>query len=75
MIDKVDVRIPEFALPRPALAEAFDGLRKHPVPPFRSSRYYQYVCDLRDDFDVDAVVGTEEGCSRRNQLADLERLT
>ncbi len=56
MIDKVDVRIPEFASPGPALAEAFEGLRKHPVPPFRPSRHYQYVCDLRDDFDVDAVV-------------------
>ena len=57
MLDKVDVRIPEGTQPGPALAEAFQQLRSgRPVPSFRPSKYYKYVCDLRQDFDVDAVV-------------------
>lgn len=56
MIDKVDVRISEFALPGPALAEPMSRLKKYPIPPFRSDRYYEYRADLRKDFDIDAVV-------------------
>ena len=56
MIDKLDLRIPEFALPGPILAGPLEDLKRHPVPLFRSSKYYQYVCDLRDQFGIDAVV-------------------
>jgi len=31
-------------------------MKKHPDPLFRSSKYYQYVCDLREPFDIYAVV-------------------
>ncbi len=56
MIDKADVRISEFAPPGPVLAGPLEELKKHPVPLFRSSRFYQYVCDLREPFGIDAVV-------------------
>jgi len=56
VIDKLDVRIPEFTLPGPALADPIKQLKRCIVPPFRPSRYYQYVCDLREPFDIDAVV-------------------
>jgi hypothetical protein len=59
VLDKVDVRIPEFALPGPATADAFAQLKGHPVPPFRPSRFYKYVCDCREVFDVDAVIHLE----------------
>lgn len=56
MIDKVDVRIPGDARPGPALADSLARLRKQPIPPFRPSRHYQYICDLKEPFDIDAVV-------------------
>jgi len=56
VIDKADVRVSEFALPGPVLAGPLEELKKHPVPLFRSSRFYQYVCDLREPFGIDAVV-------------------
>lgn len=56
MIDKVDVQIPGDARPGPVLAHSIAQLRKYPVPPFRSSRHYQFICDLREPFETDAVV-------------------
>lgn len=56
MIDKLDVRIPEFAPYGPVLIGPLEELKRHPVPLFRPSKYYQYVCDLRERFDIDAVV-------------------
>ncbi len=56
MIDKADVRVSEFALPGPVLAGPLEELKKHPVPLFWPSRFYQYVCDLREPFGIDAVV-------------------
>lgn len=56
MIDKVDVRIPEFALPGPVLQGPFEQLKRHPIPLFRPSRFFKYVCDLREPFGIDAVV-------------------
>ena len=56
MIDKLDLRIPEYAPPGPVLAGPLEELKRHPVPLFRPSKYYQYVCDLREPFDIDAVV-------------------
>lgn len=56
MIDKLDVRIPANAAPGPVLVEPFEELKKGLPPPFRASKYYQCVCDLRAYFDIDAVV-------------------
>lgn len=56
MIDKLDLRIPEFAPPGSVLASPVEELKRHPVPFFRTSKHYQYVCDLREQFDIDAVV-------------------
>jgi hypothetical protein len=56
VIDKVDLRVPEFALPGPILAGPLEELKRHPVALFRPSKHYQYVCDLRDSFGIDAVV-------------------
>jgi len=55
MLDKVDVRIPESALPGPAIGEALSRLKEH-LYPHSPSRFYKYVCDCREHFDVDAVV-------------------
>ena len=55
MIDKLDLRVSEFAPPGPILAGPLEELKRHPVPLFRPSKYYQYVCDLREPFDIDAV--------------------
>jgi hypothetical protein len=59
VLDKVDVRIPDFAQPGPAIAEALAQLKEHPIPPFRPTRFYKYACDCREPFDVDAVVHLE----------------
>jgi hypothetical protein len=56
MLDKVDVRVPDSTGPGPALAEPFEQLRKRPTSPFRPSHRYQYTCDLREVFGIDAVV-------------------
>jgi hypothetical protein len=56
VIDKADFRVSEFAPPGPALAEVFAQLRMHPIPPFRPSRLYQFSADLRNDFDIEAIV-------------------
>jgi hypothetical protein len=57
VIDKVDLRVSEFAQPGAVLAEVFAQLKKgHVLPPFRPSRLYQYSADLRKDFGVDAIV-------------------
>ena len=40
----------------PVLAEPLSRLKKHPVLPFRPAKYYEYSADLRDDFEVDAIV-------------------
>ena len=56
MIDKLDVRVSEFAPPGRILARPLAELKRHPVPLFRPSKYYQYVCDLREPFGIDAVV-------------------
>ena len=57
MIDKVDVRISEFALPGPALANLVRQLKEGcPIPPFRSAKYYQFSADLREHLSIDAVV-------------------
>jgi len=56
VIDKLDLRIPEFAPPGSVLASPVEELKRHPVPFFRTSKHYQYVCDLREQFDIDAVV-------------------
>ena len=56
VIDKTDLRVSEFALPGPVLAEPLAQLKKHPIPGFRPSRFYQYTCDLRENYGVDAVV-------------------
>jgi len=56
VIDKLDLRVPEFASPGPILIGPLEDLRRHPVPLFRPSKFYQYVCDLREPFEIDAVV-------------------
>jgi hypothetical protein len=57
VIDKVDVRISEFALPGPVLAEPICQLKKgHPTALFRGTKYYHYSADLRGDFGIDAIV-------------------
>ena len=56
MIDKLDLRVSEFAPPGPVFAGPLKELRRHPIPLFRPSKYYQYVCDLREPFNIDAVV-------------------
>jgi hypothetical protein len=56
VIDKLDLRVSEFALPGPILAGPLGELKRHPVPLFRPSKYYQYVCDLREPFAIDAVL-------------------
>jgi len=56
VIDWVAVKVPEFTPPGPLLAQPISRLKGCVVPPFRPSRYYQYVCDLREPFDIDAVV-------------------
>ena len=71
MIDKLDVRIPEFALPGPILAGPLEELKKHPLPLFRSSKYYQYVCDLRANFNIDAVVHLYLRFGRPNHKVEI----
>jgi hypothetical protein len=56
VLDKLDVRVSELALPGPILAGPLEELKRHPVPLFRPSKYYQYICDLREPFGIDAVV-------------------
>ena len=56
MLDKLDLRVSEFAPPGPILAGPLEELKRHPIPLFRPSKYYQYVSDLREQFDIDAVV-------------------
>lgn len=71
MIDKLDVRISEFALPGPILAGPLEELKRHPVPLFRPSKYYKYVCDLREQFDIDAVVHLELRLGRPNHKVEI----
>lgn len=71
MIDKLDVRIPEFARPGSILAGPLEELKKHPVPLFRSSKYYQYVCDLREPFGLDAVVHLYLRLGRPNHKVEM----
>jgi hypothetical protein len=56
VIDKVEVRVSDFALPGPALAEPMSRLKEYPIPPFQSAKHYKYSADLRKDFNIDAVV-------------------
>jgi hypothetical protein len=56
VIDKLDVRIPQFAAPGPILAGPFEEIQRNPVPYFRPSKHYEQVCDLREPFGIDAVV-------------------
>ena len=55
MIDKVDVRIYEFASYGPALTLFIDKKNECPMHPFRSSKYYEYSANLTD-FGIDAIV-------------------
>ena len=72
MIDKLDVRIPEFTPPGPVLAKPIQELKQKPtVPYFRPSRHYQYVCDLREPFDVDAVVHLNFRYGRENHNVEI----
>lgn len=71
MIDKVDLRIPEFASPGPMLEGPFEQLKKAPSPLFRPSRFYQYVCDLREPFGVDAVVHLYLRFGRPNHKVEI----
>lgn len=71
MIDKLDVRIPEFAAPGPVLAGPLEQLRKHPLPLFRPSRHYQYTCDLREPFDIDAVAHLFLRHGRKNHKVEI----
>ena len=71
MIDKLDVRIPEFALPGAILRGPMGELKRHPVPLFRQSRFYQYVCDLREPFDIDAVVHLYLRFGRPNHKVEI----
>jgi hypothetical protein len=71
VIDKLVVRIPEFALPGPILKGPLEELRRHPVPLFRPSRYYQYVCDLREPFNIDAVVHLYLRFGRPNHKVEI----
>jgi hypothetical protein len=56
VLDKVDLRVPEGAPFGQAISEAARELRMGPAPPFRASRFYQYVADLREFFRIDAVL-------------------
>ena len=56
MLDKLDLRVSEFAPPGPILAGPLEELKRHPVPLFRPAKYYQYMCDLREHFNIDVVV-------------------
>ena len=71
MIDKTDFRIPEFALPGPVLEKSLAQLKREPVPIFRSSRFYQNVCDLRDHFGVDAVIHLSLRFGRPNHKVEI----
>lgn len=56
MIDKVDLRVPAMTRYGPAMAETGAELRCGPVPPFRATRFYECVGDLRQTHGIDAVV-------------------
>lgn len=56
MIDKVDVRIPAMTAFGPAMVETAALLRYGPVAPFRASRFYEAVGDLRKTHGIDAVL-------------------
>lgn len=56
MLDKVDLQIPEGTLPGPLFAPLYSQLRHHLVEPFRPSRFYHCVGDLRKTHNIDAIV-------------------
>jgi hypothetical protein len=63
VIDKVDVRISEFALRGPVLT--------NPMVPFRPAKYYKYSADLREDFGVDAIVHLNARFGRPNHKIEI----
>lgn len=72
MIDKLDLRVPEFTAPGPLLERPVMELKRsghHPL--FRPSKYYQYVCDLREPFDLDAVVHLNYRYGRENHKIEI----
>lgn len=55
MIDKLDLRIPSMTDWAPTFASIGRLLRSGSAGPFRASRFYRYVGDLRE-YDIDAVL-------------------
>jgi hypothetical protein len=56
MIDKVDLRVPAMTGFGPAMKETAVLLRYGPAAPFRATRFYEAVGDLRDSHGIDAVL-------------------
>ena len=56
MVDKVDVRIPWHTRPSEQLKNTLAELQHGPMAPFRPSRHYAYMGDLREIFNIDAVL-------------------
>jgi hypothetical protein len=56
VIDKADLRIPWGTDFSKEIREIVAQLRHGQVPPFRPSKFYSYVGDLRESHDIDAVL-------------------
>ena len=56
MVDKLDLRLPQGGRFSREMEDIVVQLRHGPVPPFRSSKYYSYVGDLRESHNIDAVL-------------------
>jgi hypothetical protein len=67
-VDKADVRIP-WGTPFTEEMAIGNQLRHGPVAPFRPSKFYSYVGDLRDSHDIDAVLHLDYKYSRNGKTS------
>lgn len=77
MIDKLDLRIPSLTEWAPSFAPIGAMLRRGPVGPFRCSRFYRYVGDLRE-YDIDAILHLEfkfGECTHKVEIIDAGKKT
>jgi hypothetical protein len=59
LIDKLDSRVPSMTPFTPRFEKVIFQLRCGSIPPFRPSKFYRFVGDLRKDFDLDAILHLE----------------
>jgi hypothetical protein len=78
MIDKLDVRIPSMTAFAPEMAAVAADLRGGSIGPFRASRFYKYVADLRKSHGIDAIVHLEYKfgeCTHKVEVIDAGKKT